>query len=50
MENTRLPRNEIPFKHCSALLYNAREEAGRPGPDERRGEGVPKIIKASEAR
>lgn len=47
MENT-VTRNETVVNLLSRY-YNAREEAGRQALIERRGEGVPKIIKASEA-
>jgi len=47
MENT-VTRNET-IVNLLSRYYNAREEAGRQALIERRGEGVPKIIKASEA-
>ncbi len=45
MENT-VTRNET-IVNLLSRYYNAREEAGRQALIERRGEGVPKIIKAS---
>lgn len=47
MENT-VTRNEN-IVNLLSRYYSAREEAGRQALIERRGEGVPKIIKASEA-
>lgn len=47
MENT-VTRNES-IVNLLSRYYNAREEAGRQALIERRGEGVPRIIKASEA-
>ena len=47
MENT-VTRNET-IVNLLSRYYNAREEVGRQALIERRGEGVPKIIKASEA-
>lgn len=47
MENT-VTRNET-IVNLLSRYYNAREEAGRQALIERRGEGVPRIIKASEA-
>lgn len=47
MENT-VTRNET-IVNLLSRYYNAREEAGRQSLIERRGEGVPKIMKASEA-
>lgn len=47
MENT-VTRNET-IVNLLSRYYNAREEAGRQALIERRGEGVPRIMKASEA-
>ncbi len=47
MDNT-VTRNET-IVNLLSRYYNARQEAGREALIERRGEGVPRIIKASEA-